>query len=90
LTLAADWLVLPGPGVRLHRYALGWCAAVVGHGSAVAFVSDEEELTGEEGGPVRLRPRFRQAVDFDTLLETNPFGETIVIEATAYTELNWG
>ena len=50
LTLAADWLVLPGPGVRLHRYALGWCAAVVGHGSAVAFVSDEEELTGEGGG----------------------------------------
>jgi len=90
LTLAADWLVLPGPGVWLHRHALGWCAAVVGHGSAVAFITDEEELTGEEGGPVRLTPRLRQTVDYDTLLETNPFGETIVIEQTAYAELAAG
>ena len=29
-------------------------------------------------------PEFRQVVDYDTLLETNPFGETVAVERDAY------
>jgi GT2 family glycosyltransferase len=87
LQLAADWLILPAPGARLHRYALAWYASTISQVSAAAFVTDQEMLTGGDGIPRRLIPRFCQVVDYDTLLETNPFGETIAIERTAYAEL---
>jgi O-antigen biosynthesis protein len=87
LNLAANWLVLPAPGARLDRHALGWCAAVAGEGAAIAFVTDADELTGGDGRARRLVPQFRQAVDYDTLLEANPFGETVVIGRAAYADL---
>jgi GT2 family glycosyltransferase/tetratricopeptide (TPR) repeat protein len=90
LVLTTEWLVLLTRGARLHRHALGWCAAVAGEGSAVAFVTDEDELTGGDGRAPRLVPRFRQAVDYDTLLEANPFGETMVIARAAYASLAEG
>ncbi|MGE3781915.1 MAG: glycosyltransferase [Alphaproteobacteria bacterium] len=86
--LAVDWLVLPAAGARLHRHALGWYAAAIGVGAAAAFVSDEEQAaTGADGGPARLVPQLRQVVDYDTLLEANPFGETIAVARAAYAEM---
>jgi GT2 family glycosyltransferase/tetratricopeptide (TPR) repeat protein len=37
--------------------------------------------------PPAPAPLLRQVVDFDTLLETNPFGETIAVERAAYAGL---
>ena len=75
-------------GARFHCHALAWFAAVVGlgvgHGAANAFITDEEQLSEEGGTPRRSAPQLRQAVDYDTLLEANPFGETVVVERAAY------
>lgn len=88
LALAADWIVLPARGALLHCRALAWFAAAVaigvGDGAALAFVTDEEQVSEEGGAPRRSAPQLRQAVDYDTLLETNPFGETVVVERSAY------
>lgn len=79
----ADWILLPGPGALLHRQALGWFAAAAGEG-AIGFVTDEETVTVENGAPKRSSPELRHVVDYDTLLEANPFGETVVVERAAY------
>lgn len=84
LGLATQWLVLPARRAHLHRYALAWYAAARGHGSAVAFVADQEGLIEEANGPARLTPQLRQVLDYDTLLAANPFGETIAVERAAY------
>jgi len=84
LSLSADWLVLLASGARLHRHALAWFGATIGQGTAVAFVTDEEAAAGPDGTAGRLIPQFRQAVDYDTLLEANPFGETVAVERAAY------
>jgi len=82
--LSTDWIVLLSPGALLHSDALAWFAAVVGCGVAKAFVTDEERLT-EAGGTVRRSaPQLRQVVDYDTLLEANPFGETVIVERALY------
>jgi hypothetical protein len=76
---------LPRKGARLHRHALAWYAAAIGLRDATAFVSDSEEaIIGADGRLERLTPQFRQVVDYDTLLEANPFGETIAVERAAY------
>jgi O-antigen biosynthesis protein len=84
ISLAADWLVLLAPGARLHRYALGWYAAAIGVGGAVAFISDEDTEVGSDGAARRLIPQLRQIVDYDTLLEANPFGETVAVQGAVY------
>jgi tetratricopeptide (TPR) repeat protein/GT2 family glycosyltransferase len=85
LELSVDWLVLPGKDARLHRHALAWYAAAIGLHDTGAFVSDSEEaIIGADGSPERLAPQFRQVVDYDTLLEVNPFGETIAVQREAY------
>src|SRR5207244_10843786 len=40
-----------------------------------------------DASTVRSAPLLRQLVDFDTLLETNPFGETVAVERAAYAEI---
>src|SRR5216683_4617134 len=77
---STDWIVLLPKGALLHSHALAWFVAVVGHGVAKAFVIDEETVS-EEGGTA---PQLRQVVDYDTLLEANPFGETVIVERAAY------
>ena len=86
--LSVDWLVLPAKGAQLHRHALLWYAAAIGVGGAAAFVSDSEQASiGADGRPERLVPQLRQVVDYDTLLEANPFGETIAVARAAYAEV---
>jgi GT2 family glycosyltransferase/tetratricopeptide (TPR) repeat protein len=90
LSLDADWLVLLGEGALLHRRALEWFAAVAARGPATAYVTDAETVASEGEITHRSSPVLRQVVDFDTLLEANPFGETIAIERAAYTALAEG
>src|SRR5581483_5690419 len=77
--------VLPAPGARLHRHALAWHAAAIGFSGAAAFVCDAEQaIIAADGRPERLVPQLRQVVDYDTLLEANPFGETVAVARSAY------
>ncbi len=82
-----DWLILPASGAQLDRQALAWCAASIGLGTAAAFVTDEEAVVAVADGPQRSSPQLRQVVDYDTLLEANPFGETVIVERAAYAEV---
>jgi tetratricopeptide (TPR) repeat protein/GT2 family glycosyltransferase len=81
--LSTDWIVLLSKGALLHSHALSWFAVVAGYGAAKAFVTDEETVS-DGGAARRSAPQLRQVVDYDTLLEANPFGETIVVERAAY------
>ena len=87
-SLEAEWLLLLAEGALLHRRALEWFAAVVARCSAAAYITDEETVTSEDEVTRRSAPLLRQVVDFDTLLEANPFGDTIVVERTAYMQLS--
>ena len=87
LSLAADWLVFLAPGALLHPLAIEWFAAVATRASAKAYVSDEEAVSHEDGVNRRSAPVLRQVVDYDTLLETNPFGETVAVERATYAAL---
>jgi GT2 family glycosyltransferase/tetratricopeptide (TPR) repeat protein len=86
LSEAADWILLLDKGACLDPNALAWIAAAAAGGAACAFVMDEERLTYEHGRPRYSHPQFRQVVDYDTLLEMNPFGETVAVNFTAYTK----
>ena len=87
LSLEADWLLLLAEGALPHRRALEWFAAVATRCSAAAYVTDEETVASEDDVTRRAAPLLRQVVDFDTLLEANPFGDTIAVERTAYVQL---
>jgi GT2 family glycosyltransferase/tetratricopeptide (TPR) repeat protein len=87
LALEADWLVLMAEGALLHRRVLEWFAAVATRAAATAYVTDAETVASEGELTRRSSPMLRQVVDFDTLLEANPFGETIAIERAAYAAL---
>lgn len=78
------WIVLLAPGAVLHPHALGWIAAASRLGPARAFVWDEEEGTPWLGGIVRSNPVLRQAVDHDTLLESNIYGGSVAVLRDAY------
>jgi len=80
----ADWILLLAEGALLHPNALAWFAAAAEHTAASAFVTDEETVTRDRGHLRYSAPEFRQVVDYDTLLETNPFGETIAVERSTY------
>ena len=80
----ADWLLLLGHRALLDPRALAWFCAAAEHGSASAYVCDEEVAT-RGGHRTRFSgPQFRQVVDYDTLLETNPYGDTIAVTHEAY------
>src|SRR5205085_12439717 len=85
--LGADWLVLPARGALLHPQGLAWFAAVAERGAARAYVADEETISREYGTLRRTARELRQVVDYDTLLEANPFGDTVAIRADAYGEI---
>jgi GT2 family glycosyltransferase/tetratricopeptide (TPR) repeat protein len=87
LSLDADWLVLLAEGALLHHRALEWFAAVASRAAATAYVTDAETVSSEGEPTRRSSPVLRQVVDFDTLLQANPFGETIAIERAAYSAL---
>lgn len=80
----ADWILLLAERALLHPNALAWFAAAAERAAASAFVTDEETVTRVRGHLRYSAPEFRQVVDYETLLETNPFGETIAVERSAY------
>ena len=82
-----DWLLFLAEGAELHRRALEWLAAVATRCAAKAYVTDAETVSVCDASAVRSAPLLRHVVDFDTLLETNPFGETVAIERAAYAEV---
>jgi len=88
LSLDADWLVFLPEGALLHRRALEWFASVATRGAATAYITDAETIASEDEIIRRSVPVLRQVVDYDTLLEANPFGETIAVERPAYTALS--
>jgi GT2 family glycosyltransferase len=79
--------LLLGEAAQPHPRTLEWFAAVATRCSAPAYVTDEEMVTSDGEFTRRALPVLRQVVDFDTLLECNPFGDTIAVERAAYTEL---
>jgi GT2 family glycosyltransferase len=87
LSLTTDWLVFLAPGALLHPRAIEWFAAVATRAPAKAYVTDEEAVSHEHGVTRRLAPVLRQVVDYDTLLEANPFGETVAVERATYAAL---
>jgi GT2 family glycosyltransferase/Tfp pilus assembly protein PilF len=84
LSAGADWIVLLAERALLHHRAIEWFASVAELETATAFIVDEETGTRERGSVRRSSPELRQAVDYDTLLEMNTFGETIAVEREAY------
>jgi GT2 family glycosyltransferase len=62
-------------------------ATVATRYAAKAYVADAETVSASDASTVRSAPLLRQLVDFDTLLETNPFGETVAVERAAYAEI---
>lgn len=87
LSLEEDWLLFLGKGAQLHRRALDWFTAVATRCTAKSYVTDAEAISNHDGDTVRSAPVLRQAIDFDTLLEANPFGETVAVARAAYAEL---
>ena len=59
----------------LHPRAVEWFAWAIGRGTARAFVADEEMHTRDRGFVRRFSPELRQAVDSDSLLEMNTYGD---------------
>jgi O-antigen biosynthesis protein len=84
LASAEDWILLLAERALLHPAALAWFAAAAEKTGASAFVTDEEIVTHERGFLRYSSPEFRQVVDYDTLLEANPFGETVAVERSVY------
>src|SRR5438045_6180510 len=82
-----DWLLFLAEGAELHRRALEWIAGVATRYAAKDYVTDAETVSTSDASTVRSAPLLRQLVDFDTLLETYPFGETVAVERAAYTEI---
>src|SRR5215469_521101 len=82
-----DWILLLGERALLHPKALGWFAAAAERAKVSAFVTDEETATHEHGRLSYSSPEIRHVVDYDTLLETNPFGDTVAIEYSTYAGL---
>ena len=85
--LDADWLILLAPGALLHPHALAWLADIAGREAARAYVMDEETVSREDGILRRTRCELRHVVDYDTLLEANPFGDNVAVRADAYAEV---
>jgi GT2 family glycosyltransferase/tetratricopeptide (TPR) repeat protein len=84
LACGSVWLLLLAQRALLHPSALAWFCAAAERGAASAFVTDEEVVTRTDGRARYSAPQFRQVVDYDTLLEMNPFGETIAVTREAY------
>ena len=85
--VADGWLLLLAPGAVAHRHALAWAAALPGLAPAQAFVCDEDAARPSPDGLAVDAPVFRPVVDYDTLLEANVFGETLLVAASAYRRL---
>jgi O-antigen biosynthesis protein len=79
-----DWILLLAERTLLHPKALAWFAAAAEHTPASAFVTDEEVVNREHGRIRHSSPDSRQTVDYDTLLEANPYGETVAVEYSMY------
>jgi O-antigen biosynthesis protein len=87
LSSGVDWIILLAQRALLHPRAIEWFASVAGQGAATAFITDEETGTHEHGCVRRSSPQFRQAVDYDTLLEMNTCGETVAVELASYSSV---
>lgn len=71
-----DTVLIPAPGATLHRHALAWVDRAFDVTVAQAFVCDAE-FTDEAG---RLHPELRPTVDYEILLQSNPYGETVALD----------
>ena len=77
----AEWVLLLSHGAVLHRQGLSWIAETAARTGCDAIVMDEE--VGETGEFFSdLRPILRQAVDRDTLLEANIYGESVALASS--------
>jgi len=90
LSCRVDWIVLLAQRALLHPRAIEWFASLDGQRAATAFITDEETGIRERGGVRRSSPQFRQAVDYDTLLEMNTYGETVAVELASYAAVAQG
>lgn len=86
-SLEAGWLLLLAQGAVPHREAIAWAAGLPALGGADAYVFDEERGRLQEGRLVSTAPVFRAVVDYDTLLEANTAGETVLVGADTYRRL---
>jgi GT2 family glycosyltransferase len=84
LSVDAEWILLLSTGALLHPRALEWFAAAAGHTPAVAFITDEETSTRRSRFATPSSAEFRQAVDYETLLEMNTCGETLAVAFASY------
>ena len=84
LSSGGDWIILLAKRALLHPSAIAWFASLAGQSTATAFITDEETGANERGSLRRSFPQFRQAVDYDTLLEMNTCGETVALELASY------
>jgi len=79
--LSTDWTLLMAEGAVLQSHALAWIAAVALHRPCDAIVFDEE-VGAPEPYTHDLRPILRQAVDRESLLEANIYGETVAVRSS--------
>ena len=84
LAAPVDWVVLLAPGAVLDPQALAWIAAAAGLGPSPAFIWDGEQGEIRPGHVVRSNPVLRQAVDYDSLLESNLYGESLAVHLARY------
>jgi GT2 family glycosyltransferase/tetratricopeptide (TPR) repeat protein len=77
---ATDWCLLLADGAMLDPQATAWFATVAAsHPDALGFICDEDVVEHTASGPRWTRPQLRQAVDRDTLLDANIYGETLAV-----------
>jgi len=79
-----EWLLLLAAGAILDSEALAWFAFAANCCPADTFVCDEEAGRIRRGRVSRSDPVLRQVPDYDALLESNVFGETVAIRSSAY------
>lgn len=83
----ADWILLLAQGALVHPEAIAWFAAVAARTGADAFVCDTEYVSERDGAVQYDTAELLAVPDYDTLLERNVLGETLVVKHRPYTEL---
>ena len=87
LACESSWLLFLTEGALLHPRALAWFCAAGERSAASAFIADQDGATRTDGRARYSAPQFRQVVDYDTLLEMNPFGDTVAVRRRAYSAI---
>lgn len=77
-----DLVVLPEPATVFHEHALAWFVWAAVKTGAAAFVCDAERIDVEGPGRRVSDPALRHAVDYEILLQDNPYGRTLAFDRT--------